>query len=267
MESAAERSLDGYHYGITSDRDVGNVYYLSGRKYPSGDAELVSIKLTHEDQLKKGGGAKRRNTEKTAMDDVTLNKSVARARTKVRRLCLTMCCDRLLTLTFRENLEDLDVAWDRFKYFTKLCRAKWGKKFRYVAVPEYQKRGAVHFHIAIAGYMKANVVRKMWRRAAGRYGGNIDITNPKKFGKGNWNPKRIANYISKYISKNDSVEFNKKRYSSGGDIDIPEPRKGYVCYGFDMENLMKTVIQRMSAKEVDVFWESDGFFGIQLVST
>ncbi|OZY85473.1 hypothetical protein CBP51_00010 [Cellvibrio mixtus] len=56
-----------------------------------------------------------------------------------------MQADRMLTLTFKDNLEDIDVAWDRFKYFSKLCRFRWGKRWIYIAVPEYQKRGLCIF--------------------------------------------------------------------------------------------------------------------------
>lgn len=51
-----------------------------------------------------------------------------------------------ITLTFKENEKNITDAND---YFHKFC-TKWKRKkkdFAYIAMPEYQKRGAVHYHM------------------------------------------------------------------------------------------------------------------------
>ncbi len=255
------------HPLITAGRDTGNGYAISCRYYPCDEVEVTAIKLGYEDSLKRGGGGKRKTDSKESMDAPTLAKSCARARTAVRRKALSMEADRMLTLTFKENVEDIEVAWDRFKYFSKLCRFRWGSRWKYIAVPEYQKRGAVHFHLAIVGFFHVNTIRRLWQRAVGKFGGNIDITSPQKFGKKSWNPKRIANYISKYIAKNDSVEFNKRRYSSGGDIQLPEPQRGWLALGVPVIKVMAEVVEKLSRRQVTTIWESEGYFGITYVST
>lgn len=255
------------HPLITQDRDTGNGYYVSAREYPCGNVEVVAMKLNSEQDLKRGGGSRRKNVDKSAMDDVTLWKSVARARTAVRRKCMAAGVDRLLTLTFRENLDDLDIAWNVFSYFRKLMKRRY-KDFQYVCVPERQKRGAIHFHLGIAGYYHANTVRRLWRRAAGMYGGNIDITSPRtRGGKYVKNPKKIANYVSKYLTKTDDVEFNKRRYSSGGKIQLPDPERGWVPLGCSIVKLMREVIENRTRRDPAFFWESESHFGIYYAST
>lgn len=268
MSEAAELA-ETMHPLITQDRDTGNGYAISLRHYEAAnEAEIVAIKLTCEDSLKRGGGARRKNTKKGDMDEITINKSVARSKTNLRRKLLSMCADRMLTLTFRENVTDIEEAWAVFKYFTRLMRQKYGKQFCYVAVPEYQKRGAVHFHLAVSGWYRANVVRKLWRQASGRRGGNIDITSARKAeNKNGWNPKRIASYLSKYMSKQDSVVFNKRRYSAGGDIKVPPPEKGWIALGSSVISVMGDVLTTKTGKQVACVWESEGFFGITYLST
>jgi hypothetical protein len=193
-------------------------------------------------------------------------KSKQRARTMIRRKCLSMQADRLLTLTFRENIQDIDVAWKCFKEFARLMRKRW-RNFQYVCVPEYQKRGAVHFHVAIRGYYHANTVRAIWNRALAGYSGNIDITSPRFTNKDLRNSKSVSRYISKYISKDDSVEFNRRRYSSGGKIEVPEPVTGWLPYCDFVVSALCTTLENMTHSPVQHIWESDKGVPIIYIST
>lgn len=57
------------------------------------------------------------------------------------------------TFTFAENITDIDEANKKFSYwkdsFIRYARKKYGAnfEFKYLGVPEFQKRGAVHYHI------------------------------------------------------------------------------------------------------------------------
>jgi len=268
-EAAAQTRASGQlHPLITPERSTGNGHYLSCRYYEAADEiEISAIRLDHGDSLRRGGGAGRKNASKNSMDEATLNKSIARARSNIRRKALSMSADRMLTLTFRDNVTDVDEAWSVFKYFCKLMRKRYREKFQYIAVPEFQKRGAVHFHMAIGHYFHANTVRRLWHRAVGHRGGNIDITSPKKFGKKSWNPKRIANYISKYISKAEIVDFNKRRYSTGGKIQLPDPQRGWLALGVPVVSIMRQIVETRTRKQIECVWESEGFFGIIYCST
>jgi len=86
--------------------------------------------------------------------------SLARARRGLRRLInsnvnLGPARDCFLSLTFRENLTDLGEANRRFRLFAKRLRrylAAQGCRLAYVAVPEQQKRGAWHYHLALFSF-------------------------------------------------------------------------------------------------------------------
>jgi len=52
----------------------------------------------------------------------------------------------LLTLTFATVLR-IDTAYECYSRFVKRMRAEYGQEWSYIAVPEFQKRGAVHFHV------------------------------------------------------------------------------------------------------------------------
>ena len=57
----------------------------------------------------------------------------------------------LLTITFKENRGSLSECSRFFNLFTTNLRYRYGKQFRYIAVPEFQKRGAVHYHALFWG--------------------------------------------------------------------------------------------------------------------
>lgn len=271
------------HELITIERDTGNSNYVIYRDYRprcscddegvvcecnGADAEAVAIRLESGERLMRGGGAVRKHGRKDDMDAVTLYKSRQRARSQVRRKCFAARMDRMLTLTFRENVTDLAVAWECFKYFSRLMKWRYKDRWFYVAVPEYQKRGAVHFHLAISGYFEVNTVRKLWRRAAGAHEGNIDITSPRKtIQKNSWNPRRIAQYLSKYVTKNETVGFNQRRYSSGGDIPEPEVTRGWVAFGMPLHRLFAQIVQKFTRKSLAVIWEAPDDRGLFYCST
>lgn len=150
-------------------------------------------------------------------------KAAFRAARRVRQLSLEIKADRLLTLTSRNRLTNLDetvAAWKRLMRI--LDRAK--AKFRYVAVPELHANGEhFHIHAAISGFIRVDTLRRCWQIALGGKGnergadalGNVDI---KRSGRYQNDPGRgctnIARYLSKYITKGYSEQhhFNKKRY-------------------------------------------------------
>lgn len=263
IEAHPELTLHNINPLISDNRDTGHGWYISLKHFPQGDVEAIALKLHSDDSIRRGGGAKRKNESKTEMDEFALKKSQARARKTIRHKLLMMEADRLLTLTYRENQSDISQAWSDLKKFSRLMKSAF-PDWQYVCVPEYQKRGAVHFHLAVSGFYKVDVVRAIWRQVVGE--GNIDITSPKQIDKNSWNPKRIALYLSKYISKQDSVEFNKRRYSS---TNIPPPPvvTGWAALGLVMEAFLQSVVSQITYKETSVWSSKDGYFPIVMVST
>ncbi len=57
----------------------------------------------------------------------------------------------LLTFTYKENQTDINIGYKDYQSFIKTLRNKFGKTFSYIAVSEFQKRGAIHFHALFWG--------------------------------------------------------------------------------------------------------------------
>jgi len=52
-----------------------------------------------------------------------------------------------LTLTYKDNLQDIKQSNKDFRLYIKRLNFHLRIKLRYICVPEYQKRGAVHYHV------------------------------------------------------------------------------------------------------------------------
>ena len=75
---------------------------------------------------------------------------------------------KFLTLTFKENVQDIKQANYEFKKFIKRLNYKlYGTKkanLKYTTVIEFQKRGAIHYHTILYNmpYLKADEIANIW---------------------------------------------------------------------------------------------------------
>lgn len=101
----------------------------------------------------------------------------------------------LLTLTMYE-VGSVRDAWLAFREFGQRLRRNEGKNLRYIAVPELQKRGAIHYHVLIWGLNEEQVKKEselryyqgLWQR------GFVDCVPT------NGSPN-LARYLAKHMSK------------------------------------------------------------------
>ncbi len=123
----------------------------------------------------------------------------------------------LLSLTYKENMKNIKKGYKDLKLFIQSLRYKYGRGFRYIAVPEFQKRGAVHFHMLVwdlsitAGQEReGRVLADMWEK------GFVDAKETD----GN---KKIAGYLAKYMAKafTDKNLKNQKSYVSSRNVKRP----------------------------------------------
>jgi hypothetical protein len=175
-----------------------------------------------------------------------LERSARRAKTQCRRLVKVMGLDSLLTLTYRDNMQDLESCKRHLKEFVRRMR-RLVPGFAYVAAFEQQKRGAWHVHMAIHALplnlawsgvkvKSYSVVRAVWRAVVGDLGGNIDQSRRKRGSRAT--PAKIASYISKYMLKSfASMGADFERYSASK-AEIPKP----VCLRFMHEALSDLIM-------------------------
>lgn len=129
----------------------------------------------------------------------------------------------LITLTCKENITDLAFGYKRFRSFVQALRYSYGKSFRYVAVPEFQKRGAVHFH-ALFWRLPENVVSQERKTRAIALKWGMGFVYFKKTD----GHIKIASYLSKYMAKafTDPRLRNQKAYVASRNILRPTIARG-----------------------------------------
>lgn len=172
---------------------------LKTEQYPSGPVRIVLKEVeVNGDPVIVAGRPPRLKRAKE--DQERVESSRYRTRKTIRQRCMAMRADHMATLTYKENMQDRDRCYRDTVELIRRARAI-GYLPDYVAVPEQQKRGAWHVHIAYRGFIWVNTLRRLWREIVGEYegkpNGNIDI----RYFKGPPSPWRIAAYISKYIGK------------------------------------------------------------------
>ena len=183
----------------------------------SKDRFFVGPAMARKPHAKRGESDKREEND----DDAG-----RRAKQKVRECCKTIGADRMVTLTYRENMVDRDTALKHWKAF---CR-KLGKhkQFHYVAVIEEQERGALHFHVAVAGRQMYALLRSIWQSVLGlgpdgQQMGQVNVRDPHRFGFGQNGAHKLAGYIAKYCSKQMQCRaLDQKRYFRSRGIVVPE---------------------------------------------
>lgn len=170
-------------------------------------------------------------------------KNITRSKLQCQRLAKANSSDwsLFITLTFEDNITNINEANKRFRYFIdKVQRVK--KDFKYLCIPEFQKRGAVHYHMLC----------------------NIDINdksliyvqedNCKFYHIKYWNDgfssieimkndiKKVVGYISKYMTKDiDDRLFNHKRYFYSRNL--IKPREDYIDFNNpkDLDYIKKAI--------------------------
>jgi len=147
------------------------------------------------------------------------SRAVRRAKSRIRQRILAAQADHLLTLTYRENMTDYDRACGDLSRFVRLVKARI-PEWVYIAVPEKQKRGAWHWHMAVRGRQDVDLLRSLWRSIIGE--GNIDVQPP--LGKGKDRQLGLVKYLGKYLAKgfeDGHRELNGRRFRSSLGIEIP----------------------------------------------
>ncbi len=122
----------------------------------------------------------------------------------------------LINITYKENMTDIVIAYKHYRSFVQALRYKYGKEFKYIAVPEFQKRGAVHFHALFWGLPYEVYSEERQKRTIFHLWGDkgfVDVVQTD----GN---DKLSSYLSKYMAKafSDRRLKNQKAYVSSRNI-------------------------------------------------
>lgn len=156
------------------------------------------------------------NSLKTISD-----KNINRAKFEIQRLVKSNIDSfkTFITLTFADNIKDISEANKCFNSFKTYIK-KLKNDFKYICVPEFQKRGAVHYHLLTnIDYTDFSLLSqkevRIWSKnsKAWQIGRNIIGWNKGFSLVKNMDGIEVIGYITKYITKDlDNRLFGKRRY-------------------------------------------------------
>lgn len=111
-----------------------------------------------------------------------------------------------LTITFKENLTDYDLAMYYWKLFKKKVEYHYKIKLKYCGVVEFQERGAIHFHICLfnIGYLEQSKLYELWNSVVP---GGVNIKGIKDRECDN-----VGAYMTYYMNKDLENGFGKEEY-------------------------------------------------------
>ena len=153
--------------------------------------------------------------------EINRDKVFKRARTELRRLINSNVegDSKFLTLTFKENITDLDYANNQFKKFIMRLNYNFKIKVKYSCVVEFQKRGAIHYHVILYNLTgKVDLVKlsDIWGH------GFIKLNKIKGV-------DNVGAYICKYMTKSEDnrlegrkMYFNSRNLNKPREIKEPE---------------------------------------------
>ena len=176
----------------------------------------VIEKTEYERPLLRGLSSKRvgRSVSASKKDkEINRNKVLARNRRTVRQLVNSNHdCNKFLTLTFADNLTDIDKANYQFKKFIERLKYRYSSiELKYIAVIEFQKRGAVHYHLLNnLPYIDVNELARVWGH------GFIKLNKID-------NVDNVGAYVTKYMQKDldDPRLLGRKCYMTSRNLNKP----------------------------------------------
>lgn len=226
-------------------------YRLKVRRFSALPPEITIQKVSFESDLERYKNAwskgfsscfplrKPRVPGPVSLSGESLERSQRRAKTGVRLLTTELAPSALVTFTTREIMS-IDALLSVWQKFGALVRGA-GIEFEYVAVPERHPTNPIHLHLHVAyrGRTPFNVLRRFWHMALeARHGRRVTVVLRGAESPGNIDVqlikardslrriRKIARYISKYITKDDLIcEFNRKRYWPSKGIDLADAER------------------------------------------
>lgn len=184
--------------------------YVCGLVLEFVEFELPVVKLSKVSRVGRAG-------QSFTTDDVKLSnrlKNVGRARQNVRRIVNTnfSTSSKFVTLTFAENVTDLRFANHEFGKFLKRLKRYLGYIPQYIAVVEFQKRGAIHFHVLMnCPYIPVEVLERLWGHGFVKINAIDNVDN-------------LGAYVTKYMTKDNIDErlAGQKSYFTSHNLKKPE---------------------------------------------
>ena len=229
-----------YTHKIVECGDYYQVYTYQDKKIKKDQnmVKMNDIKIVNTDTL-----SKKENVNKIKTIEL---KNILRSKFSMQRLIKAneTIFKSFITLTFKENVTDIESANKSFKNWrdsiTRNLKSQ-KKEFSYVCVPEFQKRGAVHYHLLTNLDVKENsdliILQedkktqydvKYWNKGYSSVYSMKDIN--------------VVGYLTKYMTKDiDNRLWGKRRYLYS--MNLKQPNTIYIDINTDSDNSKLSFIE------------------------
>lgn len=138
-----------------------------------------------------------------------------------------------ITLTFRDNIQELTQAHKFFtifrKRFSRYLVREHDLVLYYIAVPEYQKRGAVHYHMLVFNcpFIPLGVLDNLWEWG---------YTNLRKVD----DPDLAVQYLIKYLGEEKRKQKHKRMFYKSDNLLRPKTEINYAVEAYQFDGYEKT---------------------------
>ena len=165
----------------------------------------------------------RRKSDQITNDFQAATRSLTRTKTMIKDICACNSFDLFCTFTFdpkkvdRYNIAGCCGIMTRWLFRQ---RDNHSPELKYLVIPELHKDGAIHFHALLANYngsLKDSKIvqngRKVYNLTRYRFGFSTAVKIDSM--------PAVANYVTKYVTKDMLKVFNKHRYFVSRNIRRP----------------------------------------------
>lgn len=209
------------------------------------------IEVYEYSKYMKGRGGANRTSSKS--DDIESSlKNYANTNQRRRDMVRRLACsnfnaqyDKFFTLTFAANKTDVKECNYIFMKFIQRLKYKYKKDLKYLAVIEFQKRGAVHYHVlSNIPYIPQDELQELWGEGFVYINAITHVDN-------------IGAYIVKYMTKDNTDERLQglKAYLFSRNLKRPEELLNHNLKDFD--KLEKKLYSKYKINELKAVYESN----------
>ena len=223
LDSSLIRQTNKVNYNIrlVDCNNYIQVYEYQESKYKN-NPNLVAIKTDFEEKKENNKRIEFSKEKKASCDYQIIRKDNAmRSKLSLERLIKANDLEfkSFITLTFADNVTSIDKANEIFNIWRTRIK-KILPNFKYVCVPEYQKRGAVHYHI-VSNIKINSLLLPLQKNESSKYDvlyWNSGFTSAFPIEDIN-----VVSYMSKYMTKDmDNRLYGRKRYFYSKNLYIPK---------------------------------------------
>lgn len=159
----------------------------------------------------------------------------------------------LMSFTYAENFTDFQQAREDFRLFIKSVKDKFGTKIRYICVPEFQKRGAIHFHTLFWGLDPLLAQTERSTRLFAKFWGKgfVDVIQTD-------GSQKLSTYLAKYMAKAfiDERLISKKAYTCSRNLKRPVIDKNTMImpYYHGYNGIDLSTALNLQDRSYDTYW-------------